>query len=220
MKPICIVPARGGSKRLPRKNILPFQGRPLLTHVIDTAQKSQIFSQIIVSSEDDEILDIARNSDAVLHKRHASLATDTSTVIEVCAEVLGGQTADYFCCIYSTAVLLSAQTLQSSHSEFQRFGAEGASVLMGVSEYNFHPIQALQVADDGCVSPLFPKYQAVQSQHYPKVRVSNGSFYWARVASFLEEKTFYSQNLKVFDVPASEVCDIDTQADYDALLKR
>jgi len=85
---------------------------------------------------------------------------------------------------------------------------------MGVSSFNYSPVQALVVDENGYAKMLLQDYEKTQSQFHPKFRVSNGSFYWARAASFNEEKTFYSPSLKVYDVPPGEVCDLDTPEDY------
>ena len=216
---ICIIPARGGSKRLPQKNILDFRGRPLLAHVIETAYLSKIFEHVIVTSECDRILEIAKREGATCFKRSNELATDTTPVTKVCLDVLNSYEATSFCCIYPTSVLLHHQTLTEAYNLFNSYTVDQCSVLMGVSEFNYHPVQALTEADDGTWKMLFPNYKSKRSQEYPRCKVSNGTFYIARVASFNEEKNFYSNKLKVFDVPSTQVSDIDTAEEYHALLK-
>lgn len=218
MRPVCIIPARGGSKRLPRKNILPFNGRPLLTHVVRAAQEAEIFDEIIVSSEDEEILDVAATTGATAYKRDPSIASDRATVVQVCLDVLQNRNAEEFCCIYATAVLLQTETIIESAKQFQTYGAENASVLMGVSEYNYSPLQALTMDDSNNGTVMFSHFDGVQSQFYPKMRVSNGTLYWARRDTFIAEKSFYSKKLKLFDIPEAQVSDLDTQSDYEILL--
>jgi len=215
-KVIAVIPARGGSKRLPRKNILPLGGVPMLARVIRTAREAGIFDEVIVSSEDEEILELARREGALAHVRPEELAKDQSTVVETCLDVLVSHNSDVFCCIYATSALLAKETLLASGQKF--LNDEKASVMMGVSEYNFHPVQALRTDSDGFAKLLFPEYQSLQSQFYPNLRVSNGTFYWARVGSFFREKTFYSNSLRLFDVPKNEAFDIDTADDYQALI--
>ena len=212
-----IIPARGGSKRLPRKNILPLGGIPLLARVIRIAQNAMVFDEIIVSSEDSEILAIARHEGAVAYERPPELASDRSTVVETCIDVLESHPSDAFCCIYATAALISRETLIESSEVF--LSDNSNNVLMGVSEYNYHPVQALTTTKDGNAKLLFPEYEGLQSQFYPPARVSNGTFYWSRVSSFLIEKTFYSNALKLFDVPPNEAFDIDTPEDYRMLIR-
>ena len=219
MKPVCIIPARGSSKRLPRKNILPVAGEPILSLTIKSAIKSKCFDQVFVSSEDDEILEIAAVSGANPFKRDDSLAGDRSTVVEVCLDLLEKLQYDKFCCLYATSVLLRWETIVESYKKFHFYLRHDTNVLMGVSKYNYSPVQALKVEKDASARLLYPEFKSIQSQFHPKTRVSNGTFYWSKVSTFFEEKTFYSNKLKLFDVPEKEVCDIDTMEDYERLLK-
>ena len=212
MKVIAIIPARGGSKRLPRKNILPLQGEPLVSRVVRAAIKSECFHDVVVSTEDAEIANIVEGSGATVHVRPEFLARDDSTVTEVCLDVLDKSNAELFCCIYATAALLSHSTLRESSQIIMH--SQNIDVLMGVSEYQYSPFQALIIDNQGRAKLLHPEYNKTRSQHYPKVRVSNGTFYWARVPSFRQEQTFYSRRLGAFDVPEGEVCDIDTEKDF------
>jgi N,N'-diacetyllegionaminate synthase len=218
IKSIAIIPARGGSKRLPRKNILPLDNIPLLTRVIKTIKDSLLFDEIIVSSEDEEIQNIAKQEGAKVHNRPAKLATDTASVEDTCLDVLAKNPADIFCCVYATAVLIKSDTLQKSSVKF--LSNNNTNVLMGVSKYNYHPVQALGLSENGSAKVLFPKFKGLQSQKYPSTCVSNGTFYWARSDKFIKEKTFYSKKLKTFDVPEIETCDVDTFEDYEKLKKK
>lgn len=209
---IAIIPARGGSKRLPRKNILPLDGKPLLQIVIENLHRTNVFDQIIVSTEDEEIANIAKENYAYIVNRPIALAQDKSSVVDVCIDILGQVTCDTFCCIYATAALLKPDTIQATYKEFKH--DLECQVLMGVSHYNYSPIQALKIDSNGFAKPLLPEYEKLQSQLYPQTRVSNGTFYWARKKSFLEEKTFYAEKLKTHDVPNNQVCDVDTIDDY------
>lgn len=217
-KTIAIIPARGGSKRLPRKNILPLGDIPLLTRVINIIKKSFIFDEIIVSSEDIEIQNIALKEGVKVHKRPTKLAKDTTTVEDTCIDVLKKNPTDIFCCIYPTAVLLKSDTLQKTSTKFLSY--KNINVLMGVSKYNYHPVQALSLSKDGKAKMIFPKFKGLQSQKYPSTCVSNGTFYWAKYDKFIKEKTFYSKKLKTFEVPETETCDIDTFEDYEKLKEK
>jgi pseudaminic acid cytidylyltransferase len=211
MKPIAIIPARGGSKRLPRKNILPLDGKPLIAHIVSTAIESNVFDKVIVSTEDKEIAGIAQKYGADIFYRDVTLAQDTSTVVEVCLDVLRVEDSNLFCCLYATAALLSVETIQDS---YQKFITKKTDVLMGVSEYNYSPIQALKIDNKDNATLILEEFEKIQSQCYPKLRVSNGTLYWGRRESFIRDKTFYPSSLKVFDVLKHEVCDIDTKEDY------
>lgn len=217
MSCIAIIPARGGSKRLPRKNILPLGQKPLLQWVIEACMNSKVFDDVIVSSEDAEIQSLAEALGATLHYRKTEIAGDRSTVVEVCLSVLEDFQSSEFCCVYATAALLTPLTLIKSGEVFSN--SHEADALMGVSKFNHSPLQALSIGENGFAKMLFPDFMKVQSQFYPETRVSNGMFYWVRSKAFLEEKTFYCEKLKVYDVPENETCDLDTEDDYIALKK-
>lgn len=215
MTVLAIIPARGGSKRLPRKNILTLGGVPLLERVVKTVIDSGIFDRVVVSTEDLEIAEIAIKAGAEVHTRPAEYAQDRSTVVDVCLDVLGAYAPRNFCCIYATSALLKPFTLKDSFRQFM--ADDRANVLMGVSEYNHSPVQALNLDEHGFAKMLFPEFKGVQSQLYPKIRVSNGTFYWGHTKTFIHEKTFYSDFLKIYDVPKAEVCDLDTPEDLQRL---
>ncbi len=211
---VAIIPARGGSKRLPRKNVLPLAGKPMLAHPVSIALESQLFSDVIVSTEDGEIAAVARDHGAIVHERDPSLAQDTSTVVQVCLDVLNhsdfGQGVSTFCCLYATAAFLQAEDLLAAYALFD---SKQADAVMGVSEYPYHPVQALK-EEGGYLASMWPEYQDVQSQHYPHLVVSNGTFYWAKKDVFNKERSFYSKRLVGYQVPADRAIDIDTPEDY------
>ena len=213
LKPIAIIPARGNSKRLPRKNILPWKGTPLIGHSIKNAIASNVFSEVIVSSEDNEILSYAKECGAKPIKRNDKLSKDTSTVVEVCKDIITDfDHSKYFCCIYATAVKLTAKTIQNSFTEFNKM--PNCDFLMGVSLYNYPPQQALIKNEFGNLIFMNPEFKGVQSQQFKDCFVSNGTFYWANTKSFLKEKSFYGASLQPFVVSEKEVTDINTEEDY------
>ena len=218
MKQIAIIPARGGSKRLPRKNILDLHGCPLISYPIKAAIKSELFENVFVSTEDSEIAEISKKYGATVINRPVELAQDTSTVVEVCLSVVRQIKVENFCCIYATAALLSSRSIQDSYQVFKN--DERINYLMGVSEFNYHPVQALKEDKNGDLSYLLPEYIGVQSQSYPKVVVSNGSFIWGRSNQFEIDTLFYSQKLKGYVLPENEVCDLDSLKDYERLKEK
>lgn len=215
MRIVAVIPARGGSKRLPRKNIIEVAGKPLLSHVIEICLKAQLFDDVVVSTEDKEIASIAISAGANVHLRDLRLADDEASVDQVCKDVMLDHVCDVFCCVYATAALLKPKTLDASFKVFEAIPE--ADALMGVSSYNFPPVQALAVDENGYAHSLMPNYTKIKSQQHPKTRVSNGTFCWARTPSFLKNPTFYCSSLRVFDVPEGEVCDLDTEADLQKL---
>ena len=214
-KNIAIIPARGGSKRLPRKNILELNGRPLISYVIEAAIDSKLFNSVFVSTEDDEIKAIAMKFGALIIDRPAHLAQDSSSMSEVCLDLLQEELADNICCLYATAALLSTETIKKSFLEFRK--NPHTQYLMGVSRYNYNPVQALTQDEGGNLAYMFPQFTGIQSQNFPELVVSNGTFIWAKSKAFLEEKTFYGKGLRGFLLPEWEVCDIDTHHDYEKL---
>lgn len=212
MSTVALIPARGGSKRLPRKNIVEVGGLPMLAHPILTAQASGLFDHIYVSTEDEEIAEVASRFGAKIIERPHAIAEDSSTVVEVCIHALNSHPdIEILCCIYATAVLLQPQSLVGSSKLIQ--DQPEIEFVMGVSEYEHSPVQALKVDENGYLSYQWPEWRKVQSQFYPGLVVSNGTFYWARRQPLLKEETFYGGCLKGFVVPPDQVSDIDTQED-------
>jgi pseudaminic acid cytidylyltransferase len=212
---VAIIPARGGSKRLPRKNVLPILGKPILSYPIKAALESKLFESIIVSTEDEEIASVARAFGAQVIERPAELAGDRATVVEVCLhvlEVLGHENRypKRFCCIYATALFISPNQIRES---FRLLDTEPeAEFVMGVSEFNLYPVQAL-IETDGYLKPMWPKYHAAQSQFHPQLVASNGTLYWARVPAFQDAQSFYGKRLKGYFIPKIRSVDIDTPED-------
>lgn len=220
---VCIIPARGQSKRLPRKNILPLAGRPMLAWPVAAARQSGIFNQILVSTEDNAIAAAARAAGADVSRRPPELARDHSTVVDVCLQVLGelaaaGVAPDIFCCLYATAAFVSVDDLVASHSTMKE--SPKADFVMGVCEYDLSPLLALKETADGTLVPMWPAYQNLQSQDFPRLLCSSGTFYWARTEAFYITKSFYGPPLKGYVLPRSRALDIDTPEDYEDALRR
>jgi CMP-N-acetylneuraminic acid synthetase len=219
MSTVALIPARGGSKRLPRKNIAKIGGLPMLAYPIKTALASGLFDHIYVSTEDREIAEIALEYGAKTIERPIQIADDRSTVAQVCLHALDVHPEiELMCCLYATAVLLTTETLVASHALLDT--APVANFVMGVSEYEHPPVQALKEDEKGYLSYMWPEWRGVQSQFQPRLVVSNGTFYWARRSALLEENTFYGQRLKGFPVPTEQVSDIDTQEDLRKIIGR
>ncbi|WP_019915704.1 cytidylyltransferase domain-containing protein [Methyloversatilis discipulorum] len=213
MSTVAVIPARGGSKRLPRKNILDLAGKPMLAYAIETAHASRLFDQVCVSTEDADIARVAREFGAAVIERPDSIAGDRSTVAQVCLHALEAlPSIDVFCCIYATAVLLKPETLQASHALLE--AEPKADYVMGVSRYEHPPVQALKADEAGYLTYMWPEWRGVQSQFQPDLVVSNGTFYWGRRQPFLADRTFYGSRLRGAVVPDDQVSDIDTEADF------
>lgn len=212
MQRLAVIPARGGSKRLPRKNVVPLGERPMIAHVLETARQTGLFERVIVSTEDAEIGDVAEGAGAEVHWRPEDLASDQASVVQVCVDVLSSlaEPPERFCCLYATAAFLRIRDLRESEEWLDE-----ADVVMGVSEYPIHPYKALENSVDGFLRPKWPVENARKSQEYPHLVASNGTFYWARTDRFLKEPTFYPERLKGFELPPERAVDIDTPEDLD-----
>ena len=216
---IAFIPARGGSKRFPRKNIADLNGHPLLAYPLEAARKSRIFSEIVVSTEDEEIGEIARKSGAFLDDRSSEFATDTAHELEACASYLdkieknNSPLPDLICVIYPTAVLVEADDLKNSKAIFSNYPETEA--VMCVSEFNYHPYKMLVENEDGHLEMKFPVQCKQRSQTYPEAMASNGTFYWLRVDAFgtSPEKSYYQDKLRAFKIPFERAVDIDYPED-------
>jgi pseudaminic acid cytidylyltransferase len=184
----------------------------MLAHPILMARASGLFEHLYVSTEDAEIAEIARLYGAEVIRRPPEIAGDRSTVVQVCLHALEMcPDIDLMCCIYATAVLLAPETLVTAHALLGK--APEADFVMGVSEFEHPPVQALKADDNGYLSYMWPEWRSIQSQFHPHLVVSNGTFYWARRQALLEEKTFYGRRLKGAVVPTEQVSDIDSPED-------
>jgi len=220
MTTVAIIPARGGSKRLPRKNILPILGKPMLSYPVNAALQCGLFDQVIVSTEDDEIRGIAIQSGAQVMNRPGMLAGDDAGVVQVCRDVLeklhhGGINPTRFCCIYATALFITPEDLRRSFQLMEKY--PDTEVVMGVSGYNLNPLQALGPKGDGCLTPQRPDDCKLQSQFHPKLVASNGTLYWAKVQAFLKSQTFYPESLRGYEIPWIKAIDLNTPEDYQYL---
>ncbi|MEM9269011.1 MAG: acylneuraminate cytidylyltransferase family protein, partial [Pseudomonadota bacterium] len=212
--PVAIVPARGGSKRIPRKNVADLCGRPLLSYAIETCLNSGIFQDVIVSTEDADIARVARDWGAEVDPRPQELAGDRVPASLVCAELLERRFGDAsrpesFCLVYPMAAFIVPDDLVQSAALL-----EGQDAVLGVSHYPMHPYKAL-VAQDGHLKPLWPRENAQQSQTYPDAVAANGSFCWVRTAPFLANPSFYPPRLTGHVMPFDRAVDIDTPEDLE-----
>ncbi len=221
-KPVAIIPARGGSKRFPRKNIALLDSQPLVAYVIKTALESLLFDDVIISTEDPEIADIAATYGAKAFKRSEAYAGDYAHELDACYEVLkslkqNGKEPDKFCVLYPTAVFLEPSDLINACRLMD--GPVIADVVMGVSEFNYHPYKALKTNDRGYLDMMFPIECVQRSQTYPELRASNGTFYWCRTKVMMENdaKSYYQERLVGYTLPYEKAVDIDYPEDLERI---
>jgi CMP-N-acetylneuraminic acid synthetase len=213
-----LIPARGGSKRLPRKNILPLAGRPMIAYPIGAARASGVFDRVFVSTEDPEIAAVAGAEGAEVIARPAAIAEDQATVVQVCLHALETHPeVRLLCCLYATAALLRPESIRRARALLD--DNPPADFVMGVSEYNYPPVQAMKRDESGFLSLMWPEWKSVQSQSYPPLVVSNGTLYWARADALRRDASFYGARLRAYLVPQDEVSDINTAADFERAAK-
>lgn len=216
MKNLCIIPARGGSKRIPRKNIKPFMGKPIMAYSIEAALKSGIFDEVMVSTDDDEFAEVARQYGAkVPFMRSAATANDYATTEDVLIEVLDeykkqGREFDNLCCLYSTAPFVTSERLCEAFSNMQQ---ENADAIFTVVAYSY-PIQRCLHIVDGKIGMKWPEYQTARSQDLETVYHDAGQFYFARVPQLRIEKDLWMKNCIPLILPETEVQDLDTLTDW------
>ena len=217
MKRLAIIPARGGSKRIPRKNIRELDGKPIIAYSIEAAMKSELFCEVMISTDDDEIGRIAGRYGAVFpFKRSKKTADDYATTTDVLLEVLveyqiRGREFEYFCCIYPTALFITASKLRTS---FEHMLQTGADSIMPVVRFSYPIYRGLRINDHGRLEYLWPANRIKRSQDLETVYHDAGQFYWLRTQPFLEERDLILDNNLPFVVPESEVQDIDHETDW------
>jgi len=214
-KKLAIITARGGSKRIPRKNIKEFCGKPILCYSIEAAKKANVFDEIMVSTEDAEIAQVAKKAGAnVPFFRSADTSGDYASTDDVIMEVLRSyqkinQEFDAFCCIYPTAPFLSGERLRSA----MELLAEADSV-MPVVPFSYPPQRGLVINQKGFVERQFPEYATARSQDLLKIYHDCGQFYACRTDAFLKAGTTDVERLLPLILNEMEVQDIDTIEDW------
>lgn len=217
MSSIAIITARGGSKRIPRKNIKEFCGKPILAYSIEAARESGLFDRVMVSTEDAEIEDTAKKYGAeVPFRRSESTAGDFATTTDVLLEVLEeyrrrGEQFDMLCCLYPTAPFVTAERLREAAGLLEESGADG---VLPVVRFSFPP-QRCVVVRDGCLQFKWPEYAQARSQDLEPFYHDVGQFYCLNVKSFCEQKTLVMEKTVPLFLPEMEIQDIDTEEDWE-----
>ena len=216
-RPLGIIPARGGSKRFPRKNIATLAGKPLIAYAIEAALDSQVFDLVCVSSEDDEILAVAEEWGAEkLHKRPAELAADRTPLKEVCAHLLEDFAAQEYQCqefglLLTTNPLRIATDIRQAYDILKQMNA---SICMSLVPFSHPPQRAVRVnAESGFVEPCFGLENMTQTQLLEPLYRHDGSIIFSRTESFLETREFYGPGVLPYFIPAERSVDIDSPLD-------
>lgn len=216
---IAIIPARGGSQRIPRKNIQPFCGKPIISHSIHAALASNVIDQVVVSTDDEEIATVAREAGAqVPFMRPAELAdnsTGTAAVIRHAINTLvnKGWSLNYCACIYATAPLLTADRIRDGLRLLK--SSSNASYVFTAARFSFPIQRALLKSGEGGVKPFDTESIMMRSQDLPETFHDAGQLYWGHHSAWTDptKKVFSSQS-RMLVLPDHLVCDIDTSADW------
>lgn len=209
---VCIIPARGGSKRIPRKNILPLNGLPLIGYSIRAALDSGVFDQVLVSTEDEEIKEVALNMGVQVDDRPEEMAGDKVTKVQVVKEFLQREVNrgkyQSVCALLPTCPFRTADHVREAFMQFQ--ANMDLPFLIGVTEYEF-PIQlALTPIDEHKMEITFEDgYNTTRSQNIEKRYHPNGAMYMATVEAFLKKGTFFNEKMQTYKMGAVHSFDID-----------
>lgn len=211
---VCVIPARGGSKRIPRKNIKPFHGRPMIGWSIEAAQQSGLFDRVVVSTDDAEIAETARSLGAQTpFIRPDDLANDFTATVPVIAhaiEALALAPDTPVCCLYATAPFVQAGDLTKG----LRLLGEGASYAVALTRFDYPIQRALRRGNDGEISMMDPAQMQTRSQDLEPAWHDAGQFYWALASTWQSDAAVFGGGARGVELPSHRVVDIDTPDDW------
>jgi len=217
MTKVAIITARGGSKRIPRKNIKLFRDKPIIAYSIEAALQSNLFDLVMVSTDDEEIATVAKAHGAeVPFYRSAATSDDHATTAAVITEVLQqlatqGLRFTEACCIYPTAPFVSVEHLQTAHALLRK---QQFATVFPVAKFSYPVQRGLTVNEAGNVSMLWPENLNKRSQDLPPVFHDAGQFYWINIAAFGKEQKLFTSHSGVIVLDELEVQDIDNETDW------
>lgn len=215
-KRIAVITARGGSKRIPKKNIRAFCGRPIIEYSIEAAQKSGLFDEVMVSTDSEEIAEIAKAAGAVLpFMRSAENAGDYASTADVLLEVLAeyakkGKCFDTVCCLYPTAPFVTAEKLKRAVVLLEE---QDVDCVVPVVRYSFPPQRAF-VVRDGFTVMKYPEHAVTRSQDLEPYFHDCGQFYCMQTERFLTKKQIFTDCMLSIEMPEMQVQDIDNESDW------
>lgn len=216
MTRVALIPARGGSKRIPGKNIRPFAGRPIIAYSIAAARDSGLFDRLIVSTDDESIAEVALGCGAeVPFVRPAPLADDHSGTNAVVRHALGwlreqDTAVDRLCCLYATAPFVTAEDLRAAHALLR----PEVDFVFAAAAFEF-PVQRALLRDAaGWVRPMFEQWIGMRSQDLPRAVHDAGQFYWGWPAAFEQHDVAFRARALAYELPPHRVQDIDTPEDW------
>lgn len=218
MSTLAIIPARGGSKRIPRKNIKDFLGKPIIAYSIEAAKASMLFDEIMVSTEDEEIAKVAQKYGAkVPFFRTQKASSDFATLADVIIEVLNGYKEaghifETICCILPTAPLISSSRIIEAYNKLNK---EDFDSLCPVVAFTYPIFRALQINENNNLEMIWPEYLITRSQDLKPAYHDSGSFYWINNEALMQQKSLFCKKGGALVIPEMEVQDIDTIEDWE-----
>ena len=216
MPSLAIITARGGSRRIPHKNIRDFCGKPILAYSIEAAKSSGVFDEVMVSTDSEEIASIAKQYGAkVPFLRSEGTSNDFATTADVIREVLlqyhaAGMEYNIFCCLYPTAPFVTAEKLQKAAQILEQPAVDS---VIPVVQFSFPPQRAF-VKRDGVLQYLHPENERARSQDLEPLYHDAGQFYFCKTKAFLEQQTLVTKATAPLILPEEEVQDIDNFSDW------
>ena len=214
---VAVIPARGGSKRIPRKNIREFCGKPMIAWSIEVAKQSKLFDRIIVSTDDEEIAKVAKFHGAdVPFMRPVELSDDYSGTTEVMAHAVSWMQnqqwqPEAICCIYATSVFLTVEDLKKG---FNALSVGNWSYAFSVTDFEYPIFRSFKKCSDGGVKMFFPEYFESRSQDLPEALHDAAQFYWGKPDAWLKSINLFDQHSCPVMIPRWRVQDIDTEDDW------
>ena len=217
MKCLAIIPARGGSKRIPHKNIKPFLGWPIIAYSIEAALGTGLFEEVMVSTDDTEIAEIARQEGAsVPFLRSTENANDYATLADVLVEVVNvykerGNEFDLICCLLPTAPLISSEDVRSAYDQLVMSTFDS---ICPVVAFSYPILRSLSIDEKGNLNMNWPEYRFSRSQDLRPAYHDSGTFYWIKTSSLLKDKKLLGENGTAIVLDEFRVQDIDTDTDW------
>lgn len=217
MSNIAIIPARGGSKRIPRKNIKPFCGKPVIAYSVEAALQSNLFEEVMVSTEDEEIAEVAKQYGAkVPFLRSKKNADDYATTMDVIKEVIESykkinRSFENGCCIYSTAPFITVSLLNEA---FNKLVKNNFDSVLPIVKYSYPIWRSLKMKDDRILM-WWPENVHKRSQDLPAAYHDAGQFYWFNVERAMQHETLLSNNASAIIIDEMQVHDIDSVSDWE-----
>ena len=213
-----IIPARGGSKRIPKKNIIDFCGKPMIAWSIEAAKQSECFDRIIISTDDDEIAEITiKFGGEILFKRPDELSDDFTSTSDVIAHAIKWLIKEVYepqlvCCIYATAPLIDHKYIQNG---YEIISNSNLDFVFSATDFSFPVQRSFFLDENHQLKMLYPEHYKTRSQDLKKFYHDAGQFYWGKTSAWVDQREIFSRNSKPILIPNSKVQDIDTLEDLE-----